>query len=359
MEKLALSYSFWKNKSILITGHTGFKGGWLSLWLNSLGAQVHGYALAPSSTPSFFKEANIESIMASHTVADIRDVNMLESTFKFARPEIVFHLAAQPLVRESYIDPVETFTTNVVGTINLFEMVRKISSVRAVINVTTDKCYENKESLKPFVENDSIGGYDPYAASKGCSELITASYRQSFLAENDVALASARAGNVIGGGDWSKDRLIPDFLRALDSGEDLIIRSPDAIRPWQHVLEPLKGYLQLGEKLITEGQSYAEAWNFGPSDKNTKTVEFILKKLNQEFPQAKWDIDRSTQPYEAHYLALDSTKANKKLKWQPRWKLDDALDSIISWHHAWHNRDNMQHFSLSQINDYEKLVYSS
>ena len=357
--KLALIDSFWKNKSVLITGHTGFKGGWLALWLNSLGAHVHGYALAPSTRPSFFVAANVESLLASHTVADIRDAGMLQTTIKSVQPDIVFHLAAQPLVRQSYIDPVETYTTNVMGTVNLFEAVRKMSTVKALINVTTDKCYKNNRSLKPFVEGDSMGGYDPYASSKGCSELITNSYRQSFLADKGVAIASARAGNVIGGGDWSVDRLIPDFLKAVDSGQELVIRSPSAIRPWQHVLEPLKGYLQLGEKLLKEGQPFAEAWNFGPSVKDAKTVEFIVKKLNQAFPQAKWSMDGSPQPHEAHYLTLDSTKANNKLKWQPRWTLDNTVDGIIAWHQAWRNGDNMQHFSLTQINDYEKLVSPS
>lgn len=359
MEKMALSNTFWKNKTVLITGHTGFKGGWLALWLNSLGAHVHGYALGPSTIPSFFVAANVESLLASHTVADIRDASMLQMTIKSVQPDIVFHLAAQPLVRQSYIDPVETYTTNVIGTINLFEAVRKTSTVKALINVTTDKCYENNGSLKPFVEGDPMGGYDPYASSKGCSELITASYRQSFLGDKGVAIASARAGNVIGGGDWSVDRLIPDFLKALDSGEELIIRSPFAIRPWQHVLEPLKGYLQLAENLIKEGQSFSEAWNFGPSVKDANTVEFIVKKLIKAFPEAKWGKDVSPQPYETHYLTLDSTKANRRLSWQPRWSLDKALDAIVAWHAAWRNGDNMQLYSLTQINDYENLVTPS
>ena len=356
MEKMALSNTFWKNKTVLITGHTGFKGGWLALWLNSLGAQVHGYALSPSTSPSFFVSANIESLLASHTIADIRDESMLQKTIKLVRPDIVFHLAAQPLVRQSYIDPVETYTTNVMGTINLFEAIRKISSAKALVNVTTDKCYENNGSSKPFVEGDSMGGYDPYASSKGCSELITSSYRQSFLADKGVGIASARAGNVIGGGDWSADRLIPDFLKAIDCGEKLVIRSPSAIRPWQYVLEPLKGYLLLAERLTKEGQSFSEAWNFGPADKDVKNVEYIIKKLINAFPEAKWVQSISPQPYEAPYLTLDSTKANRRLNWQPRWSLEKALDAIVAWHVAWRNGDNMQLFSLAQINEYENLV---
>lgn len=345
---------FWQDKKVFLTGHTGFKGGWLSLWLNNLGAKVHGFALAPSTSPSFFNVANIESILASNTIADIRDVVSLERAMAIAQPDIVFHLAAQPLVRQSYIDPLETYTTNVIGTVNVLEAVRKTASVRAVVNVTTDKCYENKETLTPYAEDAPMGGYDPYSSSKGCSELVTASYRQSFLAEKGIALASARAGNVIGGGDWSTDRLIPDFLQALDKNEELVIRSPHAIRPWQHVLEPLTGYLQLAEKLFTDGQTFAQAWNFGPAEKDAKTVEWIVKKLVEPLPTAKWKIDNSPQPHEAHYLKLDSTKANNQLNWQPKWSLEIALANIMAWHQAWHNKQDMHQFCLSQIANYQQ-----
>jgi len=345
---------FWQDKTVFLTGHTGFKGGWLALWLNSLGAQVHGYALAPSTTPSFFDVANVQAVLSSHTIGDIRDAKALETTMLAAQPDIVFHLAAQPLVRQSYIDPLETYTTNVIGTVNVLEAVRKTDSIRAVVNVTTDKCYENKETLTPYAEDAPMGGYDPYSSSKGCSELVTASYRQSFLAEKGIAVATARAGNVIGGGDWSTDRLIPDFLQALDNGEELVIRSPHAIRPWQHVLEPLSGYMQLAEKLVTHGHLFAQAWNFGPSDKDAKPVEWIVEKLVEKLPSAKWRIDDCPQPHEAHYLKLDSTKANNQLNWQPKWALETALEHIMAWHQAWHNKQDMQQFSSSQIANYQK-----
>ena len=359
MESLGMTYplnqnQFWQGKKVFLTGHTGFKGGWLALWLNSLGAKVHGFALAPSTSPSFFNVAKVEALLASNTIADIRDATSLERAMAVAQPDIVFHLAAQPLVRQSYIDPLETYTTNVIGTVNVLEAVRKTASVRAVVNVTTDKCYENKETLTPYTEDAPMGGYDPYSSSKGCSELVTSSYRQSFLAEKGIALASARAGNVIGGGDWSVDRLIPDFLQALDKKEELVIRSPYAIRPWQHVLEPLSGYLQLAEKLLTEGQAFAQAWNFGPAEKDAKTVEWIVKKLVEHLPNAKWRIDDSPQPHEAHYLKLDSTKANSQLNWQPKWGLETALANIMAWHQAWHNKENMHQFSLGQIANYQQ-----
>jgi len=344
---------FWQDKKVFLTGHTGFKGGWLVLWLNSIGAQVHGYALAPSTTPSFFNVANVESFLVSNTIADIRDATTLERAMATAQPDIVFHLAAQPLVRQSYVDPVETYTTNVIGTVNLLEAVRKSPSICAVVNVTTDKCYENKETLTPYAEDAPMGGFDPYSSSKGCSELVTSSYRQSFLAEKGIAVASARAGNVIGGGDWSVDRLIPDFLQALDRNDELVIRSPYAIRPWQHVLEPLSGYIQLAERLVTEGQTFAQAWNFGPAEKDAKTVEWIVKKLVEHLPSAKWRIDDSPQPHEAHYLKLDSTKANTQLNWQPKWTLETALLNIMAWHQAWHNNEDMYQFTLGQIAKYQ------
>ena len=352
MEKLALNDSFWKNKSVLVTGHTGFKGGWLVMWLHSLGARIHGYALPPLSSPNLFVESNIESILESNTLADIRDEKTFEASIKSSKPDIIFHLAAQPLVRQSYIDPKETYSTNVMGTINLFEAVRKVSSVKALINITTDKCYENNETQNSFVETDPMGGHDPYAASKGCSELITASYRKSFFEEKGIAIASVRAGNVIGGGDWSIDRLIPDFFRAIDKKKDLVIRSPNAIRPWQHVLEPLMGYLQLAEKLI-KTEKFSQAWNFGPPNNDAKSVEYIVNKLTKSFPHIGWSIDPSPQPHEAHYLTLDSSKSKNELGWKPKWNLDSALENIISWHQAWSAGQNMQKFSLTQIRDYQ------
>ena len=265
-------------------------------------------------------------------------------------------MAAQPLVRYSYAEPVETYATNVMGTVNLFEAIRKTPSVRAVINITTDKCYENRESLRPYAEDDAMGGYDPYSSSKGCSELVTAAYRRSFLAEAGVSVATARAGNVIGGGDWSEDRLIPDFLRAIDKSQPLIIRSPNAIRPWQHVLEPLAGYLLLAESLYTQGEKFAQGWNFGPSDEDAQNVAWIVDKLIATMPKASWEMDEQPQLHEANYLKLDSSKAKSQLGWQPRWNLETALEKIVDWHQAWHNQKDMRQFSLDQIAAYQKVA---
>ncbi|MGB2831456.1 MAG: CDP-glucose 4,6-dehydratase [Methylotenera sp.] len=348
--------SFWQGKRVFLTGHTGFKGGWLTLWLQRLGAEIYGYALNPPTTPNLFNVANIAESLVQSTIADIRDVSSLEKAMLLAQPDIVFHLAAQPLVRYSYAEPVETYAVNVMGTVNLFEAVRKTPSVRAVVNVTTDKCYENREWIWPYREDEAMGGYDPYSSSKGCSELVTAAYRQSFLAEADVAVASARAGNVIGGGDWAEDRLVPDFLRAIDNNNTLIVRSPNAIRPWQHVLEPLAGYLMLAEQLFKQGDKFAQGWNFGPSDEDAKTVAWILDKLVSTVPNANWQIDQQPQPHEANYLKLDSSKARTHLGWQPRWSLEIALQKIMDWHQDWRNGGDMQQFSLLQIAEYQRAI---
>lgn len=344
---------FWQGKKVFLTGHTGFKGGWLSLWLESLGAKVYGYALSPPTTPNLFTVASVAENLASSTIADIRDAALLEKAMLSAQPDIVFHFAAQPLVRHSYAEPVNTYATNVMGTVNLFEAVRKTATVRAVINITTDKCYENKETLRPYQEGDAMGGYDPYSSSKGCSELVTAAYRRSFLAEAGVSVATARAGNVIGGGDWSEDRLIPDFLRAIDKNQPLIIRSPNAIRPWQHVLEPLAGYLLLAECLYTQGDKFAQGWNFGPSDEDAQSVAWIVDKLIATMPNASCKIDEQPQLHEANYLKLDSNKARSQLGWQPRWNLETALEKIVDWHQAWHNQKDIRRFSLDQITAYQ------
>ena len=344
---------FWQDKNVFLTGHTGFKGGWLALWLQSLGAKVTGYALKPPTEPNFFTVARVEQGLTQHIIADITDAETLKQAMQAVQPDIVLHLAAQPLVRYSYQAPVETYQTNVIGTVNLLEAVRATHNVKAVLNITTDKCYENREWLWGYRENEALGGYDPYSSSKACAELVTSAYRQSFLATQNIALASARAGNVIGGGDWANDRLIPDFLRAIDAKQTLIIRSPKAIRPWQHVLEPLSGYLMLAEKLFTDGANYAEAWNFGSNDDDAKPVQWILEQLQALRPELSWQCDTTPQPHEAHYLKLDSSKAKQRLNWQARWNLKTALEKTVQWHEAWRNDENMNAVSLKQINKYQ------
>lgn len=348
------SASFWQGKSVFLTGHTGFKGGWLAIWLTHLGAKVYGYALNPPTENNFFSATGLISRLAGHTISDMRDASALVSAIQAAQPDVVLHLAAQPLVRYSYIDPVETYAVNVMGTVNLLEAVRKTASVKAVVNVTTDKCYENREWVWPYRESEAMGGFDPYSSSKACSELVTAAYRRSFFESNNVSLASARAGNVIGGGDWAADRLIPDFLRALDVGQPLVIRSPQATRPWQHVLEPLSGYLALAQKLYEEGSSFADAWNFGPEDSDAKSVQWIVEKLCSQIPHASWQCDTLLQPHEANMLKLDSSKAKALLAWHPRWNLQTALQMTLAWHQAWKEHADMDDVSIMQIQHYEK-----
>jgi|APSaa5957512535_1039671.scaffolds.fasta_scaffold18398_4 CDP-glucose 4,6-dehydratase len=348
---------FWQDKNVFLTGHTGFKGSWLVLWLNSLGAKVHGYALAPPTQTNLYTVVNAEACLASNTIADIRDAVTLKQSMQQAQSDIVIHMAAQPLVRQSYLDPVETYSTNVMGTVNLLEAVRRTPSVKAVINITTDKCYENREWVWPYREDEAMGGYDPYSSSKGCSELVTAAYRRSFLAEAGVAVASARAGNVIGGGDWAVDRLIPDILRAIGEGCPVVIRNPHAIRPWQHVLEPLSGYLQLAQKLYEDGIDYAEGWNFGPNSDDAQPVQWIVEQLTQKWGDgANWQKDDAKHPHEAHYLKLDCSKAQARLGWRPQWTLAQALQHITTWHKAHHRGDDMQEFSLKQIADFQRIV---
>lgn len=348
-----MNREFWRGKRVFLTGHTGFKGGWLALWLADMGAEVHGYALTPPTEPNLYTVANLQERLARSTIADIRDADALTQAMQAARPDIVLHLAAQPLVRYSYVAPVETYAVNVMGTVNLLEAVRQTPGVKAVVNITTDKCYENREWVWPYRENEAMGGYDPYSSSKGCSELVTAAYRRSFLESAGIQLASARAGNVIGGGDWAVDRLIPDFLRALDSGQVLTIRSPRATRPWQHVLEPLAGYLTLSEKLFVEGKAFAEGWNFGPEEADARPVQWIVEYLCSQVPGAAWRTDGTPQPHEANTLKLDSSKARALLGWRPRWDLATALGMTLAWHHAWKEGRDMAAFSMQQIREYE------
>ncbi len=348
-----MSREFWRGKRVFLTGHTGFKGGWLALWLADMGAEVHGYALTPPTEPNLFTVANLQARLARSTIADIRDAAALAHAMQVAQPDIVFHLAAQPLVRYSYVAPVETYAVNVMGTVNLLEAVRQIPSVKAVVNVTTDKCYENREWAWPYRENEAMGGFDPYSSSKACSELVTAAYRRSFLESADKHLASARVGNVIGGGDWAADRLVPDFLRALDAGQVLTVRSPLATRPWQHVLEPLSGYLILAERLFTEGQHFAEAWNFGPEEADARPVQWIVEYLCGQVRDTAWQCDASPQPHEANTLKLDSSKARAQLGWRPRWNLQTTLGMTLAWHQAWKQGSDMAAISAQQIQKYE------
>ena len=347
--------AFWNGKRVFLTGHTGFKGSWLSLWLQSLGAEVGGLSLAPPTTPNLFTIANVAAGMASSIIGDIRDYETVRKAMADFAPDIVIHMAAQPLVRLSYSEPVATYATNVMGTVHVLEAARAMNSVRAIVNVTTDKCYENKEWAWGYREDEPMGGHDPYSNSKGCSELVTSAYRRSFFEAGTQALASARAGNVIGGGDWAADRLIPDILRAFQEGRPVVIRNPHSIRPWQHVLEPLSGYLLLAEKLYGEGQRWAEGWNFGPRDDDAKPVQWIVERMTRQWSsEATWQLDGGTHPHEAHYLKLDISKARSRLDCQPRWNLEQALERIVRWHRAWLAGDDMQQLCFAQIAEFNQ-----
>lgn len=351
--------SFWQGRRVFITGHTGFKGSWLALWLTKLGARVTGYSLLPPSNPSLFEVARVGEGMDT-VIADIRDLEHLSAEMQRAAPEIVIHMAAQSLVRYSYANPVETYAANVMGTVNLLEAVRQTGSVRAVVNITSDKCYENREWLWGYRENEPMGGHDPYSSSKGCAELVTAAYRNSFFnpnayAHHGVAIASVRAGNVIGGGDWALDRLIPDMVRAFSDQKPVTIRSPNAIRPWQHVLEPLAGYLTLAEALVENGPVYCEGWNFGPADDDVKPVQWIVERLVEQWGSgASWVLDASPQLHEATHLKLDCSKAHARLNWRPRWSLEQALQHIVDWHQTYLQCADMREFSLQQIEYYQR-----
>ena len=347
----AIDKNFWQGKRVFLTGHTGFKGSWLSLWLFSLGAELKGYALNPPTSPSLFNEANLSSIIDSK-IGDIRDQDSLFESMTEFDPDILIHMAAQPLVRFSYNAPIETYEVNVIGTAKVLEAARSCPNLKAIINITTDKCYENDGRSKSYKEDDAMGGYDPYSASKGCAELVTSSYRRSFLKEQGVGLASVRAGNVIGGGDWADDRLIPDILRSFEKSEPVLIRNPKATRPWQHVLEPLSGYLLLAQKMYKNQNKYAEGWNFGPRNTDFKPVDWILNNMIDKWPNSRWNLDTRPNPHEESFLQLDISKAETKLGWSPVWNLSYTLEKIIDWHQAWLKKEDMQDVCLSDIEAY-------
>lgn len=345
----------YKNKNVFITGATGFKGTWLSIWLQRLGANVIGYSLEPATDPSMFKICNLEDKI-TNIIGDVRDYNFLLTQFQKHKPDIVFHLAAQPLVRQSYKCPIETYETNIMGTVNLLEAAKNTDSVKSVVVVTTDKCYENKEWPYGYRENDSMGGYDPYSSSKGCVEIIVSAYRNSFFNERGIALSTARAGNVIGGGDWAEDRLIPDFVRAVTEDKSIRIRNPYATRPWQHVLEPLSGYLWIGALMLDNRETYSSAWNFGPKDSDVLTVEDILKSAIDVWGKGIIEMDKKDNPHEANFLKLDISKANTYLKWRPVYTVNKALEYTIKWyeHYYVNGNKNIYEYTLRQIENYEK-----
>lgn len=359
MEGLEMNPAFWKDKKVLITGHTGFKGGWIALWLQQAGAEVSGFALAPPTQPNLFTLARVEEGMHS-MIGDIRDFEKFQGVIERSRPEIIIHMAAQSLVRQSYVDPVTTYATNVIGTVNVLEAARRSKSVKVVVNITSDKCYENREWIWGYRENDSMGGYDPYSSSKGCAELVTATYQNIFSSgshADQVALASARAGNVIGGGDWATDRLIPDMVKAFIAGQPVMIRNPQAVRPWQHVLEPLNGYLVLAEKLWTQDKKFVGGWNFGPRDDDCQPVAWVVEQLVKQWGgNARWELDANAHPHEANFLKLDCTKAKTNLDWTPKLTLREALIHTIDWYRAYVANKDMRAKTLEQISGYQRLL---
>lgn len=358
---VVINGEFWHGRRVFLTGHTGFKGSWLALWLQQLGSVVSGYALAPNTSPNLFESARVVDGLGESTIGDVRDAGSLALAMRAAEPEVVFHLAAQPLVRESYVDPVGTYSTNVMGTVHLLEAVRQTPSVRAVVVVTTDKCYENREWVWGYRETDAMGGYDPYSSSKGCAELVTAAYRQSFFNpdsyhEHHVAVATARAGNVIGGGDWSADRLLPDLFQAIATGVPVQIRNPLATRPWQHVLEPLSGYLVLAQALIQNGSSHAQAFNFGPRAEDVWTVGQVASYVCRQCGGASWQQDQNGHPHEARSLALDVSKAAAMLGWRPTLGVSESLDLTLTWAKQRKADSDVRQLTLQQILDFQKLI---
>lgn len=339
---------FWKDKRVFLTGHTGFKGSWLSIWLNLLGARVRGYSLSPLKPVSLFNVSKLETIIDS-CFGDIRDQKLLNDKIKEFDPDILIHMAAQSLVRHSYISPIETYEVNVIGTANVLEVARNCSSLKAIINITSDKCYDNDGRQQGYKENDPLGGKDPYSSSKGCAELVTAAYRSSFLIDKKIGLASARAGNVVGGGDWADDRLIPDILKFFEKNEPAVIRNPKAIRPWQHVLEPLSGYLVISQKLYENPKKYSDSWNFGPNENGVKSVQWILDRMIELWPGNSWILDEKKNPNEAEILNLDISKASKLLDWKPTWDLKITLKNTLRWYRQWSKGADMRKICQDEI----------
>jgi len=355
-----MNRTFWKDKKVLITGHTGFKGSWLSLWLQSLGANVLGYALPPPTKPSLFEIAHVADGMTS-IIGDVRDLEQLIAVISGRCPEIIIHMAAQPLVSYSYVNPIETYSTNVMGTVNVLEAVRRSESARVVVCITSDKCYENREWLWGYRENEPMGGHDPYSSSKGCAELVISAYRNSYFPAEEyqhhrVALASARAGNVIGGGDWAQDRLVPDIMKAILANRTVMIRHPNATRPWQHVLEPSNGYLCLAERLWVRGPEFAQGWNLGPNDEDARSVSWVTERLTSLWGEnARWEVDSAQRPHEATYLKLDCSKAKSLLEWSPKLRLSTTLEWIVEWYRGYQQDQNMRRLTEAQIARYEDM----
>ncbi len=348
--------NIYKDKKVFLTGHTGFKGSWLALWLTKLGAEVCGYSLEPNTTPSMFTELDVQNKIKKSIIGDILDYDKLAKEIQDFQPEIIFHLAAQPLVRLSYSEPILTYKTNVIGSLNVLEAARNCSSVKAFVNVTTDKCYENKEINRGYREDEPMGGYDMYSSSKGCVEIMSSSFRRSFL-QNGYAMATARAGNVIGGGDWALDRLIPDCVRFINTGEKIEIRNPVAVRPWQHVLEPLSGYLLLGEKLLEHGLHFADGFNFGPYEDSVLKVAEVAQKVVENYGKGEVVVHKRDNLHEANLLMLNIEKAEKVLGWTPTYTANQAIRETVDWYKHFYAEDtDMYNFTLNQINKYEENI---
>ena len=356
--------SFWEDRRVFLTGHTGFKGSWLSLWLDALGADVTGYALEPPTRPSLYEQADVAGAVRSSICADIRDFPRFMSAIAECRPDVVIHMAAQSVVRRGYKDPIETYSSNVMGTVHLLEALRQVGQPCVVVNVTSDKCYENKEWDWGYRENDTLGGHDPYSNSKACAELVTSAFRDSYfraedLERNRIAVASARAGNVIGGGDWTSDQLIPDIMRGFLSGKPCLIRSPSAIRPWQFVLEPLRGYLLLAERLAEDASRFSSSWNFGPREEDARPVSWIADELVRSWADgASWHQDDGIHPREAHYLKLDISRTRACLDWHPALPLNQALSWIVEWYREFQAGHDLQRLTRTQIEQYESLLHT-